>query len=198
MQTRVFPFEADRADDVLTVVITAKGESVMTSTPETGTAAAATAEERKAAKKARAGARGAHVAPAKDERSSGRDVSGTTLRRARKQCGMVRSETLRGTHHWVLRHLVPGYQHVKRAGSNTPVHNFHPLPSPGLPRWLPCCAKPFASVSGPVTVSLCCIDSFATAAFGHEREKLARVVHHDLVQHLIARTGCFQFRHKHR
>jgi hypothetical protein len=34
----------------------------MTSTPETGTAAA---EERKAAKKAHAGARGAHVAPAK-------------------------------------------------------------------------------------------------------------------------------------
>jgi hypothetical protein len=37
----------------------------MTSTPEIGTAAAVTAEERKATKKARAGARGAYVATAK-------------------------------------------------------------------------------------------------------------------------------------
>jgi hypothetical protein len=48
--------------DVLTAVITAKGESIMTSIPETGTT---TTEERKATKKGRAGARGAHVAPAK-------------------------------------------------------------------------------------------------------------------------------------
>jgi hypothetical protein len=55
-------FQRIRVIDVVTAVITAKGESIMTSTPETGTA---TAEERKATKKARAGARGAHVAPAK-------------------------------------------------------------------------------------------------------------------------------------
>jgi hypothetical protein len=46
--------------DVLTAVITAKGESIMTFAPETGTA---TAEERKAPKKARVGAQGTHVAP---------------------------------------------------------------------------------------------------------------------------------------
>jgi hypothetical protein len=50
--------------DVLTAVITAKGESIMTSTPETG-AFPGTAEERKATKKARAGARSAHIAPGK-------------------------------------------------------------------------------------------------------------------------------------
>jgi len=53
--------------DVLTAVITAKRESIMTSTPETGSPA--TAEERKATKKAHAGARGAHVAPAKAKSS---------------------------------------------------------------------------------------------------------------------------------
>jgi Protein of unknown function (DUF3489) len=51
--------------DVVTAVITAKGESIMTSTPETGTSPAATAGEPKATRKGHAGARRAHVAPAK-------------------------------------------------------------------------------------------------------------------------------------
>jgi hypothetical protein len=58
-------FRRIRVIDVVTAVITAKGESIMTSIPETGTAAAVTAEEGKATKKARASAGGAHVARAK-------------------------------------------------------------------------------------------------------------------------------------
>jgi hypothetical protein len=46
-------------------VITAKGESIMTSTPESETAPASTAAEPKATKKAHGGARRGHVAPKK-------------------------------------------------------------------------------------------------------------------------------------
>src|SRR5206468_372964 len=32
----------------------------------------------------------------------------------------------------------------------------------------------------------------------NEREKAARIVHHDAVEHVLARAGCFQLRHEHR
>jgi hypothetical protein len=50
---------------VVIAVITTKGERIMTSTPEIRPATAATAEEPKATKKARVGARRANVAPRK-------------------------------------------------------------------------------------------------------------------------------------
>jgi hypothetical protein len=52
--------------DVWTV-ITAKGETFMTSTPETGTAPASAADQPKATKKASRAPRGAHVAPQKSK-----------------------------------------------------------------------------------------------------------------------------------
>jgi len=70
--------------DVLTAVITAKGESIMTS--ETGTA---TAEERKVAKKARAGARGAHVAPARAKSAKKAKATKKTAKPA-KEAGAAR------------------------------------------------------------------------------------------------------------
>ena len=50
---------------VVTAVITAKGEKIMTSTPETEIASVSTPAEPKATKKARSGARRANVAPKK-------------------------------------------------------------------------------------------------------------------------------------
>jgi hypothetical protein len=58
----------------------------MTSTPETGTA---TAEERKAPKKARAGARGAHVAPTKGNAAKKAKASKKTPKGA-KEAGAAR------------------------------------------------------------------------------------------------------------
>jgi hypothetical protein len=49
----------------VTAVITAKGENIMTSTPETGTAPAPAAEEPKATKKARVAPQRADVAKKK-------------------------------------------------------------------------------------------------------------------------------------
>jgi hypothetical protein len=74
--------------DVLTAVITAKGESIMTSTTEAGASPAMT-EERKATKKAKAGARGAHVAPAKSKSAKkAKDTKKTP--KAAKAAGVAR------------------------------------------------------------------------------------------------------------
>jgi Protein of unknown function (DUF3489) len=67
--------------DVLNAVITAKGESIMISTPETGTA---TAEERKATKKPRAGSHGAHVAHGKAKSTKKAKATKKTPKAARE------------------------------------------------------------------------------------------------------------------
>ena len=61
----------------------------MTSTQESGSSTAATAEERKAIKKARAGARGAHVAPSKAKSPKKGNASKKTPKAA-KEAGAAR------------------------------------------------------------------------------------------------------------
>src|SRR5258706_16334721 len=58
---------ATRVIDVVTAVITAKGENMIANTEQTETATASVAAEPKATKNARGAKRGAHVAPKKSK-----------------------------------------------------------------------------------------------------------------------------------
>jgi hypothetical protein len=73
--------------DVVNAVITTKGENNMTSTPETGTAPAASAEEPKATKKARAGVGRAHVAPKKAKSTKKASTAKKAPKGAKKASG---------------------------------------------------------------------------------------------------------------
>jgi len=72
---------------VVTAVITAKGEKIMTSTTETETAETASAPEPKGTKKARVSARGAHVATAKGNAGKKAKPSKKTPKSAKKATG---------------------------------------------------------------------------------------------------------------
>src|SRR5262245_47932145 len=43
-----------------------------------------------------------------------------------------------------------------------------------------------------------CTLRFFSRPFWNEREKPPRIVHHDAVEHLLGRAGCFQLRYEHR